>query len=107
MPSSWPKRCPGLVLVRGSEVAAVNGQIATPAISTAACAMGRAISGSQVGVFAALVLTCADQLERKLLGRPQIYAPRAIARRLFGVRSLFGRARQARVRGLALRAVYS
>lgn len=70
---------------------------------------GAAIRGSQVGLFAALVLTCADRLEQKLLGRPQIYAPRAIARRLYGVRmrSVLKPARQASVHGLVLRAGYS
>jgi uncharacterized membrane protein YagU involved in acid resistance len=68
-----------------------------------------AIRGSQVGLFAALVLTCADRLEQRLLGRPQIYAPRAIARRLYEVRmrSFVKSARQAGIHGLVLRAGYS
>jgi len=66
-----------------------------------------AIRGSLIGVLGALALTCADLLEQKLLGRPQLYVPRAIAWRLFGGRSLFDRARTASVRGLALRTIYS
>jgi hypothetical protein len=68
---------------------------------------GRAIRGSQVGLFAALVLTGADWIEQKLLGRPAIYVPGAIARRLFGAHSRFARARYAGVQGLALRGAYS
>jgi len=67
-----------------------------------------AIHGAWIGLFAALVLTCADRFEQMLLGRSQIYAPRAIARRLFRPQALFGPApRSAGVQGLALRVVYS
>lgn len=66
-----------------------------------------AIHGVNSGLFAALILTGADRLEQMLLGRSAIYAPRAIARRLFGPRARFGRARFAGAQGLALRAVYS
>jgi hypothetical protein len=67
------------------------------------------MDGAQVGLFAALVLTCADRLEQKWLGRPQIYAPTAIAGRLSRRRShrAVDSTRQARIHGLLLRAGYS
>jgi hypothetical protein len=67
----------------------------------------RPIRGAEVGLLGALILTAADRLERGLLGRSQIYAPSAIARRLFGSRRVSDRALFGSLHGCALRAAYS
>jgi hypothetical protein len=67
--------------------------------------VNRRTSGSAVGILAAALLTCADRLEQALLGRPAIYVPQAIARRLFPP-SLDRRRRMAAC-GMLLRAAYS
>jgi uncharacterized membrane protein YagU involved in acid resistance len=66
-----------------------------------------AIRGAEVGLLGALVLTGEDRLERRLLGRVQIYAPPAIARRLLGQCGVRAQARFASLQGFALRAAYS
>jgi uncharacterized membrane protein YagU involved in acid resistance len=68
---------------------------------------GIAIRGAEVGLLGALILTGADRLERRLLGRSAIYAPPTIARRLFGRRGAREQSRFASLHGFALRAAYS
>jgi hypothetical protein len=67
--------------------------------------VNRRTSGPTVGIVAAAVLTCADRLEQELLGRPAIYVPQAIARRLFA--PSVERRRRMVACGMLLRAAYS